>query len=58
MKEIKKMSIEEAILILEGFEDAIERICSILDNGAFKSEIYMMVDRPLKIILDKWKNRD
>ncbi len=49
------MNIEEAILMLEGFQDALQEIVRSVDDMAFKSDVYMFSVYHLKKVVEKYK---
>ena len=50
-----EMTIDEAILIVEGFQDALQEIIKSVDNQGFKSDVYMFSVHHLKKIIEKYK---
>ncbi|MFX1238410.1 MAG: hypothetical protein ACFFAS_10820 [Promethearchaeota archaeon] len=52
---IRKMNIEEALLIIEGFQDALQEVVRSVDDVAFKSDVYMFSVYHLKKVIDKYK---
>lgn len=49
------MNIEEALLIIEGFQDALQEVVRSVDDVAFKSDVYMFSVYHLKKVIDKYK---
>ncbi|MBN1801902.1 MAG: hypothetical protein JW891_10375 [Candidatus Lokiarchaeota archaeon] len=49
------MNIEEALIMLEGFQDALQEIVRNVDDMAFKSDVYMFSVYHLKKVVEKYK---
>ena len=49
------MTIDEAVLIIEGFQDVLQEIIKSVDNQGFKSDVYMFSVHHLKKIIKKYK---